>query len=439
MRPPSAPQEADRGSVRRSIALVALALFVLSIPTDNLATLPGVGSPSRLLGLLAALVTIPALTTRDGLRIRLPAAILVVSAAMFFWWLLSYFWSIDGSVTLSRSFSLAQTILLMWLVHELCRNLGQLGRLMSAYVIGCYVLLGYVFYIYFSGASEGFRDVGAFNANDATASIAVGIPMAWYVLHSLSNAGARSGLLWRLNQLAMAAFPFVALAGLMVTVSRGGLVATLAGLSIIPLALNQVSWRRRALLLVAISAGIIALVVYLPRLFPDIQDSIARLSTTTEEVAGGTLTGRTVIWEAGLELFAERPVHGWGAGAFRSAIKQLSGTSAAAHSAFISVAAETGAVGLALFLAVFGLAAHGALTAPKSLRPFLLVLMLTVLITMIPGNIEVYKFVWFSFAVATATTRLTFFPAGGARISRLRTPSLSGSPEPGERWGSGGG
>lgn len=410
---------------RRALAFALLALFVASIPTESIITLPGIGSISRLIGVAATLALLPALVTRDSIRLRAPSLFLLGAIALVFWWVATYFWSIAPTSTLARGFSLGQTVVFVWMIHELARDTPQLVRIMSAYVLGCYVLLGYVFTYSLLDPDRDFRDLGMFNANDVSTSVALAIPMAWCAFQFLqSRKGARS-LLGRAHVVLMALFPVVAVAGLVLTASRGGLILTLLALSIVPLTLNRLSWQRRLLLLVVISAAAWAASLALPQAFPDLQQTLQRLSTTSTELSSGTLTGRTNIWSAALTLFEKKPVAGWGAGTFRYAVEPLAGHSVSAHNSFISIAVDTGLIGLALLVLVIALALLAALNSPASLRPFLLVLLATLIVSMMPSNIEWYKFTWLSLALASASGGLHL--RADAHQPRAGTTPLEGA------------
>jgi O-antigen ligase len=66
-------------------------------------------------------------------------------------------------------------------------------------------------------------------------------------------------------------------------------------------------------------------------------------------------SGRSSLVRGGIELFSARPVTGWGAGAFRTEYRQRERSSntratAASHTIPVTVAAEQGILGLALYV-----------------------------------------------------------------------------------------
>ena len=78
--------------------------------------------------------------------------------------------------------------------------------------------------------------------------------------------------------------------------------------------------------------------------------------------ASNATSGRTKLIQGGLELFAERPVQGHGAGSFERAYKQhdlgagAQNATSASHTIPVTVAAEQGVVGLAVYAALLAVA-----------------------------------------------------------------------------------
>jgi len=80
-----------------------------------------------------------------------------------------------------------------------------------------------------------------------------------------------------------------------------------------------------------------------------------------EGSADNVSSGRWSLVRGGVELAAERPLAGWGSASFRSEYRERQSSSserasAASHTIPITVAAEQGVGGLALYLALVGVA-----------------------------------------------------------------------------------
>ena len=162
---------------------------------------------------------------------------------------------------------------------------------------------------------------------------------------------------------------------LLFTQQRGAWIAALAqGVALLLCAgrsrMIQVATRahvRRGLLFLAGTMACGAAVILLN---PETLDpTLARLSSSVSD-----LSGRTHLWRASAELFLERPVLGWGLGAFAPAYDLLHprGSTLAwgyrddAHNVYINVAVERGALGLAALLTCGGALALGLWRASRT-------------------------------------------------------------------------
>jgi O-antigen ligase len=140
-------------------------------------------------------------------------------------------------------------------------------------------------------------------------------------------------------------------AGLVLTFSQSSFVALLVGLAV----LGGMRWSPRAawgaaLALVAVGAAFVALAPDAIHL--DIGDSKSADSATS---------GRYELIKGGAELFADKPLEGYGAGAFARVYRREQGASSqratsASHTIPMTVAAEQGVPGLLVYLALLVLA-----------------------------------------------------------------------------------
>ncbi len=132
-------------------------------------------------------------------------------------------------------------------------------------------------------------------------------------------------------------------AGLVLTLSQSSFTALLAGLVV----LGALRWgTRRAVAIVAAVAVAGALVVVAV-------PGAVGLDGSADNVS----SGRWSLVKGGIELARERPLQGWGAGAFKTEYRQQEKASserasAASHTIPITVAAEQGIGGLVLYLAL---------------------------------------------------------------------------------------
>ncbi len=145
-------------------------------------------------------------------------------------------------------------------------------------------------------------------------------------------AGALLALLW---------------AGLVLTFSQSSFAALLAGLAV----LAGLRWRARW----TATAVVVALVA--GAAFLAVAPGAVHLELGSSKSADTATSGRYDLVKGGVELFASRPVAGWGSGAFSRAYRRERHASSqravsASHTIPITVAAEQGIGGLLLYLAL---------------------------------------------------------------------------------------
>jgi O-antigen ligase len=162
-------------------------------------------------------------------------------------------------------------------------------------------------------------------------------------------------VLWRRNArdvwLAAAVLLWL-LAGLVTSFSQSSIAALLLGLAV----LAAYRWSVRWALYVAGALIVFALAVALAA-----PASLHFGLKGSGGSANNATTGRAKLIEGGLELFAKRPLQGYGSGSFQTEYERHSKTTAenatsASHTIPITVAAEQGIVGFALYVVLLVLA-----------------------------------------------------------------------------------
>jgi O-antigen ligase len=138
------------------------------------------------------------------------------------------------------------------------------------------------------------------------------------------------------------------LAGLVTSFSQSSIAALLLGLAV----LAAYRWDVRATVYVTGALVAIAAVIVLAAP-PSLHFGLSGAGGS----AGNATSGRTKLISGGLELWADRPLYGYGAGSFETEYKRHGHASAAnatsaSHTIPITVAAEQGIVGLAVYAAL---------------------------------------------------------------------------------------
>jgi O-antigen ligase len=135
--------------------------------------------------------------------------------------------------------------------------------------------------------------------------------------------------------------------GLVLTLSQSSFAALLIGLAV----LGGMRWSVKK------AAALAAAFLVAGAVFVLVAPSTVRLDLGSSKSANSATSGRYDLISGGVGLFADRPVQGWGSGAFPRQYRRAEHVSAeratsASHTIPITVAAEQGAIGLAAYLGV---------------------------------------------------------------------------------------
>lgn len=165
---------------------------------------------------------------------------------------------------------------------------------------------------------------------------------------ALRPVGLRAG--WRFALFSAAG---IAVWGVMASESRGAIIAIIVVLVAMPLFAGR--WRGRALLLSLSLLALVAVTVAIPQL--PLHKTFA--------VRGLGTSGRSDLWTIAWRMIEDHPLGGVGVGNFRNASvdyllrpgalnksQYIVDTPLVAHNSFLQVWAETGTVGLVLFICI---------------------------------------------------------------------------------------
>ena len=341
-------------SVRR-FTFVFLWLFVFSLPSEGAVFFGPLGTISRLIGLGAALVGL--LTILHDGRFRKPGVVIWLSLAFVMANVISFLWTTDYDATLDRVPTYAQLFGLVWLLWEFARDRIDQERLMLAYCLGALVAIAQVVYNFsggveyydmtkvpafgsFTRAAASRYAVSGFDPNDCGVTLALGIPMAWHLF-----LRARGSV-----RLIVGYVPAACIA-ILLTGSRGAFLSAIVAVLIVPLAAargKRVGHVVAAAVVCLLAAG--AALTVVPHSNWD------RIATARQEITDGTMNGRKAIWIGAWRAFQERPLFGFGAGAFRTAVARMPlpggqryPHNTNPHNAFLAVLIEQGLLGFGIF------------------------------------------------------------------------------------------
>lgn len=399
--------------------------YAASLPFSSLLSVgpEPFGSASSVLGmLLGAALLLQLITTRRGS----PRLSVVVPIWLAFLALtgLSFLWTISGTPTIDGVIVLASLVILFVALALSRFDRTTLRRFENAVMVGGLLVVGYGMYqLLFAGGlpttvggTARFGD-DLLDANNQAAALL--LPLAIAAGRSLS--GARS------SRLLHGGAAILLLLGILLTGSRGGLIASMVVLTAV-LALSAGARALKAAFAVVAVLLLVTLLVIRPfgvgdRLF----------------AKGDTSSGRTDIWTVGLQSCDKYCLVGAGWGTFPLVYKeqlakvpeaQAGGGRPAyeAHNIYLLALVEVGVLGLVLMLLGFGAGLRTALRLPVGLRgPPAAALMGHLVSSFFLSNLE-YKFFWAMLAYIVISESVAVMERSGSH-SALAHPRLSAAPE----------
>ena len=310
----------------------------------------------------------------------------------------------------SRSLTLVQLLGLFWISYNLMRFPRIANGAWVAFVTGC-VALAVLQVTHIGGTtfdavpSEGMArttSMGA-NANQLCGVLALG------ALAVLGLTFGRETSVLRPRWISLGALALLA-AGMISTVSRGGLLAMAIGMSMFLLSRgsSRLQWRNRIFVVLALSVFLIAIF------------STDFVKARFEQaLVQGNLAKREYLYPAAWSMFQEKPLTGWGPISNRYELGRRTywayhKESPDTHNMFLYLATESGVLGLFPYLLFGWYCLRGAWRARdgyQGIQPFAMVATLLMLNT--SGTWVYYKLTYLVLAYSLAS-------AGQRGLSRQR-------------------
>lgn len=387
------------GSMEQLTRLL-LGALIFTLPFDQAFRLGFVGSLSRTVGLVVALVAILTVLSQKTIRLKRFSLLLVCTAVFVAWNVVSTLWSIDRTSTLTQSFTYLQLLVFAWLLWQFVTKSSQARALRQAYLLGTWFTIGTVVwgFITHNPTIDPTRFT-AFdtNANYTAQSIALAVPMAFeMLLNGRGIARISAGLL----------IP-ASLYGIALTGSRSGGIMVVVALLLSITLIMRGNRTAKVVLLTGVAAAITVLMSLLP------PETVNRFTGTLNQVESADFSGRGEIWAAGFEAWLSYPVAGSGSGNFIPAMTPILGYGKAAHNAFLALLVELGPLGVLLFLLLFivGIWPHaltlirsksgGAERAQVSISSLHVVLYVCLFLAQLPANWQYQRVAWYVLISAT--------------------------------------
>jgi O-antigen ligase len=259
-----------------------------------------------------------------------------------------------------------------------------------------------------TGLNNGRYTGLGFNPGDLAFILALAIPISLY----LAVQERRKLLVWVAGTATVLAF-----CAIILTASRGSLIACIPTVLILPLLFPKLRWGRNVMILSFLALAAVGAWLFMP------ESSWSRLSTIGSEISSGTLNERTMIWQIGWQIFGKAPFQGVGSEAFAGTAEHslglasdsrsdmgASATRLAAHNTFFSILLEEGVIGFALFFALLLTLMLSAWRLPHVERIFWLCILATWAVGALDLTWEDRKPTWFIFALLIAVTARRLAP-----------------------------
>jgi len=323
----------------RKITYWLAVLLTFIVPWEDSISVMTLGSLARVIGLVVAVFWVATMLTEG--RFRMPHLFHAIVLLFFLWNFLSVFWSPDIDSTFQRIKTYSQILLLMLIYWEVFQKPEDLMTGLQAYIYGSYVLIASSIYNYINGnvavAYEGRYSATGVNAVDLTLILMMGLPVAMQLFFA-AGQGTKATI-WKLINLAYIPLAFFSI---ILTGSRTSLIAVIP-FAVYLVGTQQIKFDRKLLVFGILIVSFMVLLPFIP------QSVTVRLGTLGASIETGDLGGRVDLWLQALQVFSKHPISGLGSGTLDSAI------GSAAHNTFVSVTAETGFIGAALFLTILAL------------------------------------------------------------------------------------
>lgn len=388
------PTEQSTGPMSmRRIAYVLLLATLLTIPLEDVFQVPVIGTLARVFGIAAFAVWGLSVFAAEGMR--RPTYFHLFALGLVAWVGFSLLWSFDPNSTLINIETFLQLFTLSLVVWDLCDSRRTLNAAIQALVVGMWLASASLFLNFARGIESHYGRFSASGAdpNYMSVMLALGIPLAWYMVTNTRHRSLRF-----LNLLYIPA----AVLAMGLTGSRGGFLAGFIAVVYLTIAAGRRRLGGLIVLLIAVAATVLLVSVIVP-------DGAAERTVNLDDE--DALNGRVGIWMDAWDAFVQYPVSGVGAGASRAVLP----TGNVPHNVALTVILELGIIGLAL---AAGLVAT-ALRWSRFLTPWDRQMWWSVVgiwaVGSISLNLETRKLTWVIFSLVLAATAV-------ARESLLATP-----------------
>jgi O-antigen ligase len=343
--------------------VVGVALFTLV--TFFQQTPQGAGlALSKPIGLVLTIAWASALLQRRSdlaVLVRDRPVLAYMLAAFVAWAAISVVWAADAGETQTSVVRLALVAVLFLVVYSAVRTPRDLRILVSAFIGGTFLttVYGLAFHLYTEGRFTG----GLADANFFAAALVASLALCGFMLAAERRAAARLALVLLIGLFS---------AALIMTQSRGGLVALGVVLVASCLVAGRLRSRAIAVALVVVALGLGYYAVLAP----------AAVRERATAISAQASAGRVDTWRVAWQVTRHHPFAGVGLNNFPivqgqyvtanvnlASVRVFREMRIAGHNTYLQILTELGIVGLGLLLCVMGLTVVAALRSLRQLDP----------------------------------------------------------------------
>lgn len=374
-----------RSDGRLDITDWLMLIYVGSLPIEAIVRIPGVGgSLSRPIGLLLIASALVGLLGHPF--IRRPTQGHIFMLLFVGWCALSLLWTASVELTVARLYSFGSLLAIMLIVHDRVSSMYRLRQVIFAFLIGAiFGVFDVLIRVPTASTSgvEGTARIGAVgqDVNEFSMTIALAAAAA-LLLRFLSPRrhirAACAGLILLTPVVSV-------LAG-----SRGAILVLFPIVIVILISSGQRGAVYLATALTMLAVGGWIAVAIAPT------ENIERIEWLfNPDEQDYSVDARSRIVERSQEVFFQTPVQGVGAGAFSKVADDRYGEAFVTHSTPLSVAAETGIVGLIFFYGAVFLAGRAAWRGALQVRLLWLGILAAWFVASATLTLEYTKVTWF--------------------------------------------
>lgn len=384
----------------RKLALICLLMLIFAVPTDGLWSIAGLALV-KVAGLLLFGMVALLLISGDGLR-GSPWFFIAVTAYIC-WMLFSYLWTwmpinYETSLAINSQQSIKGHLYLFMLVllaFQVIRTEQDFNLALAAYLLGAMGLIYFLVRGYDPTSTTIRHEIKGFDANETSLQLALGLPMAWYLLLITKS--------WLLRSLSLIYIP-LALYGIFITGSRTGFIAALLGfVGVLPWL-----WRAHFVWKLLVLSFFIIAVIGITSLVPE--KTLDRLFSSGTELSQGTLSSRSITWSRAWLEINEAPIFGNGLSSFRRVINKYN-IDYTAHNSYISIMVEQGIIGLLFYLAVILAVLLQGWRVPAEQRLLIISLLLIAVAGQFTLTLNEKMFIWFAYLFVVLKANLLEAPS----------------------------